>query len=189
MRILALLLIFVLGSCASNSSAPSNQNDACSILEQRRGWLRDLESTERKWGVPVHVQMAIIWKESSFRARAKTRKTYFMGSIPTGHISTAYGFSQALDGTWEWYQDETGNRRGKRHNFDDATDFIGWYLDLSERKLGLDKNDAYGHYLAYHEGHSGYSRGRYNNKAWLIGVAHEVQAMSDRYQGQLLFCR
>lgn len=189
MRIFALLLILVLGSCANNSPAPNNQNNACSILEQRRGWLRDMERVERDWGVPVHVQMATIWKESSFRARAKTSRTYFLGSIPTGRISTAYGYPQALDGTWDWYKDETGARRAKRSNFDDAVDFIGWYMDRSERKLGIAKNDAYNQYLAYHEGHGGYARGTYNNKSWLIGVAREVQAMADRYEGQLLNCR
>ncbi|MEE9454626.1 MAG: transglycosylase SLT domain-containing protein [Paracoccaceae bacterium] len=188
MRFFALIMIVLLGSCSGNSRAPSNQNDACAILEQRRGWLGDMQRAEQTWGVPVHVQMATIWKESSFRARAKTARTYFLGSIPTGRRSTAYGYPQALDGTWDWYREQTGKRRAQRDDYADAVDFIGWYMDRSERKLGLAKNDAYSQYLAYHEGHSGYANGSYRGKSWLTGVASEVQAMANRYENQLQYC-
>ena len=191
MRKFALLVaLMILGSCSGNGGpAPSNQTDACSILEQRRGWHRDLLESEAKYGIPVPVMMATIWKESSFRARAKPSRTYAFGSIPTGRRSSAYGYSQALDGTWEWYQDETGNHRGDRDDFDDAVDFIGWYLDRSNRVNGIAKDDAYNLYLSYHEGHSGFQRGTYNSKQWLINTAREVQAMATRYESQLPFCR
>lgn len=189
MRILALLLVVILGSCAGNGGrAPSDQTNACSILDQRRGWLRDLQASEREWGIPVHVQMATIWKESSYRARAKTSRTYFLGSIPTGRRSSAYGYSQALDGTWDWYREQTGRRGADRDDFDDATHFIGWYMDRSNQVNGIAKNDAYNQYLAYHEGHGGYRSGSYNSKQWLINVAREVQAMADRYESQLPYC-
>ncbi len=188
MRIFALIFILLLSSCVNRNEAPSNQEDACSILDQRRGWLRDLQKAEANWGVPVHVQMAIIWKESSFRSRARTRQTYFLGSIPRGRISTAFGYSQALDGTWDWYQEETGRYATRRDNFAHATDFIGWYTDMTERKLGIAKSDAYNQYLAYHEGHAGYANGNYNSKSWLVGVANEVQAMANRYESQLQTC-
>lgn len=188
MRIFALLLVFVLGSCAGNSGPPTNQTDACSILDQRRGWKRDLVRSERTWGVPVSVQMATIWKESSFRRRAKTSKKYILGFIPNGRISTAYGYGQALDGTWDWYRDTTGNRRADRDDFGDVTDFIGWYMDQSYRRLGIAKNDAYNQYLAYHDGQTGFANGSYKGKPWLIGVANEVQAMANRYEAQLTTC-
>jgi len=188
MRIFALLLVFVLGSCAGSSAPPTNQTDACSILDQRRGWERDLVRSERTWGVPVSVQMATIWKESNFRRRAKTSKKYILGFIPNGRISTAYGYGQALDGTWDWYRDETGNRRADRDDFGDVTDFIGWYMDQSYRRLGIAKYDAYNQYLAYHDGQTGFSRGSYKSKPWLIGVANEVQAMANRYEVQLATC-
>lgn len=188
MRYFALILVLILGSCAGGSRAPVNQTDACSILDQKRGWLRDLEASEREWGVPVHVQMATIWKESSYRARAKTSRKTILWIIPNGRISTAYGYSQAVDGTWDDYRAATGNRRADRDDFDDATDFIGWYMDQTSSSLGIAKNDAYNQYLAYHEGRTGYSRGSYQGKSWLLNVAREVQAMADRYEQQLRSC-
>lgn len=188
MRIFALLLVATLSSCVSYNKPPANQDNACSILDQRRGWLRDMQRSEQRWGVPVHVQMATIWKESSYQSRAKTQRKTILWIIPNGRISSAYGYAQALDGTWDWYRDETGNRRADRDDFDDATDFIGWYMDQSQRRLGIAKNDAYNQYLAYHEGHTGYSRGTYTSKAWLTGVASEVQAMANRYEVQLQGC-
>lgn len=188
MRIFAILLVFVLGSCAGSSAPPSNQTDACSILDQKRGWLRDLQRSEAVWGVPVSVQMATIWKESNFKRRAKTSKKYILGFIPNGRISSAYGYGQVLDGTWDWYRDETGNRRADRDDFGDVTDFIGWYMDRSNDRLGIAKNDAFNQYLAYHEGQTGFANGSYRSKTWLVGVAHEVQAMANRYAAQLPGC-
>ena len=188
MRIFALLLVFVLGSCAGSSGPPVNQTDACSVLDQKRGWLKDLRRSESTWGVPVHVQMATIWKESNYTRRAKTSKKYFLWIIPNGRISTAYGYGQVIDGTWDWYRDDTGNRRADRDDFGDVTDFIGWYMGVSHRRLGIAKNDAYNQYLAYHDGQTGYSRGSYASKAWLLNVANEVQAMANRYEVQLRRC-
>lgn len=188
MKYLAILILVILGSCARDSRPPRDQDNACAILDQRNGWLRSLQRTEAEWGAPVHVQMAIIWKESSFRSRAKTRKVYFLGSIPNGHVSTAFGFSQALDGTWAEYQDQTNSRGASRSNFRDATDFIGWYMNNSKRRNNIAMDDAYGQYLAYHEGHTGYSRGTYLEKDWLLNVARQVRNRAAQYEAQLHSC-
>ena len=144
-------------------------------------------AAERRWGVPVGVQMAIIWRESSFRAAARPPKRYVLG-VPSGHISTAYGYSQALDGTWDWYQRDTGNRSADRTNFADATDFVGWYMTKSLDTNGIPLNDAYNQYLAYHEGHTGYRRRSYLAKDWLIGVAGQVADQAVMYSVQLPTC-
>ena len=188
MRKTAILLVLILGSCVRESQPPVRQDDACSILDQRNGWLRDMQKAEAVWGAPISVQMAIIWKESSFRSRAKTRRTYFLGSIPTGRISTAYGFSQALDGTWEDYQEDTGARRARRTDYGDATDFIGWYMSESNRRLGLQMTDAYNQYLAYHQGQGGYRSGSYRGQTWLLNVARQVQNRANLYESQLADC-
>lgn len=188
MRYVALLVLVILGSCARESSPPDQQDNACAILDQRHGWLRDMQRAEAEWGAPIHVQMAIIWKESSFRARARTRKVYFLGSIPNGHISTAYGFPQALDGTWDEYRRETGNRNATRSNYGDATDFVGWYMSKSVRRSDIAMDDAYNQYLAYHEGHGGYNSGSYSGKAWLLNVAAQVRNRAEQYELQLPFC-
>ncbi|HSF93025.1 MAG TPA: transglycosylase SLT domain-containing protein [Paracoccaceae bacterium] len=185
---LAVVAALALGSCAGNKGTPSNQTDACSVLDQQRGWSRDLVQAERKWGVPAHVIMATIWKESSYRSRARTQRKYFLGLVPTGRISSAYGYAQAIDATWDWYRQDTGNRFADRNDFDDSIDFIGWYMDVSNRRLGIAKDDAYNQYLAYHEGHTGYKRGSHNEKSWLIGTAREVESMGRRYESQLETC-
>ncbi len=188
MRKSAIFLVLILASCVRESQPPVQQEDACSILDQRNGWLRDMQKAEAVWGAPISVQMAIIWKESNFRSRAKTRRTYFLGSIPTGFISTAFGFSQALDGTWADYQEDTGARRARRTDYGDSTDFIGWYMAKSKRVNGIAMNDAYNQYLAYHQGQAGYASGAYRNKSWLVNVARQVQNRANLYESQLADC-
>ena len=187
MRTLVVLLFIILGSCAGGNSPPEQQDNACSIITERPKWYRAMQKTEQNWGVPVHVQLATIWKESNFRSRARTRREWFL-FIPTGRVSSAYGFSQAIDGTWDWYKRETGKRRASRSSFEDSVDFIGWYMDMSHQRLGISKSDAYRQYLAYHEGHGGYRSGSYRQKDWLVNVARQVQNQSDRYESQLANC-
>lgn len=185
---LAFFALLALGSCVSQNQPPSRQDDICAILDQRRGWSSDLARAQRQWGVHPADVMAIIWKESSFRANARTRRTYALGSIPSGHISSAFGFSQALDGTWQWYQDETNARGARRQSFRDAVDFIGWYMNETRRRNNVGLDDAYNQYLAYHEGHTGYARGSYRSKSWLPPVARQVQNQANRYRSQLPNC-
>ena len=72
--------ISLVGCSVINPSVPRNQNNACSILEEHRSWKRHLKRSKRKWGIPVEVQMAVIWKESNFRSRVKPpRKKNSMG--------------------------------------------------------------------------------------------------------------
>jgi hypothetical protein len=166
-----------------------NLNDACSIASQRPEYLRAMERTERKWGVPVAVQMATIYQESKFVRGARPPRRYKLGVIPRGRQSSAFGYSQALDGTWGEYLDEVGGWGKSRDDIDDATDFVGWYMNKSARRLGIPKTDARNQYLAYHEGRAGYARGSYKAKAWLMRVADQVQARAMLYDSQLASCR
>src|SRR5262249_26207295 len=105
---------------------PDNMENICEIFYQYPQWYWDAKRSEEKWGVSVPIQMSVIYQESSFTAKAKPPRKYILWIIPWKRPSTAYGYCQALDGTWEDYQQQTGNS-GKRHTFADATDFIGWY--------------------------------------------------------------
>lgn len=188
-RLIRLAALLLLASCGGgNHSAPRNLDDACSILDQRPAYYSAMKRTERRWGVPVHVQMATLYQESKFIGNARTPFRYALGIIPMGRQSSAYGYSQALDDTWDDYRKDVGRFGARRDRIDDATDFIGWYMDRSQQKLGLPKSDAANHYLAYHEGHTGYARGSYNEKAWLMRVASEVGSRSELYRQQLLMC-
>ncbi len=187
----AILLVF-LASCGGGSSkfsAPRDLDNACNIIRERPQYFRAMRATEGKWGVPVAVQMAVIHQESKFIGNARTPHRFVLGIIPMGRQSTAYGYSQALDGTWEEYQQEQRRRNAQRDRIEDATDFMGWYATETERRLGIPRSDAGNQYLAYHEGRTGYANGSYNDKPWLIEVARKVGARAELYQQQLVSCR
>ncbi|MEE9427533.1 MAG: lytic transglycosylase [Paracoccaceae bacterium] len=183
-----LLLVFVTACGSANYSAPRNLDNACSIVNQRPAYLKAMKRSERKWGIPVHVQMATIFQESKFIGNARTPYQYALGIIPMGRQSSAYGFSQALDGTWDEYRSDTGNRGARRDDIAASTDFIGWYMAESSDELGISLSDASSQYLAYHEGRAGFARGSYRSKAWLRRIANAVDARSDTYQQQLQAC-
>ena len=185
----AMLLALVLASCGGGYKAPPrNLDDACSIAQQRPKYMKAFKETERKWGVPVSVQMATIYQESRYRGDARTPYRFVLGVIPMGRQSSAFGYSQALDGTWDQYRKETGRRSAKRDRIKDASDFIGWYMNKSQEKNGIALNDSRNQYLAYHEGHTGYSRGTYKGKSWLVRVAANVDERAEMYDGQLRTC-
>lgn len=186
----AAAVFVVLGSCGGgNFSAPRDLDNACAIVAERPQYYKAMKATERKWGVPVHVQMATIHQESKFVGNARTPHQYVLGVLPMGRQSSAYGYSQALDGTWEEYQDAEGGRGARRDDIDDATDFMGWYMADSEQRLGIPRSDARNQYLAYHEGRSGYARASYEAKPWLVSIAGQVAERADVYEAQLAACR
>jgi hypothetical protein len=186
----ASILLLALASCGGgNSSAPRNLDDACAILRQRPTFYKAMKATERKWGVPVHVQMAAIYQESKFIGNARTPHQFALGVIPMGRQSSAYGFSQALDGTWDEYRKERHRFGAKRDRISDATDFMGWYMSGSSAELGISLADAEAQYLAYHEGRTGYANQSYLGKPWLVDVAAAIGQRSEMYADQLAYCR
>jgi hypothetical protein len=185
----SILLLFLASCGGGNFSAPRNIDDACAIVNQRPEYLRAFKATERKWGVPVGVQMATMYQESKFIGNARTPHRFALGIIPMGRQSSAYGYSQALDGTWKEYQRAEGGRSAKRDRITDASDFMGWYMAQSQKSLGIPLWDAENHYLAYHEGRTGFSRQSFKSKPWLIEVADAVGARAQRYETQLQRCR
>ena len=50
--------------------------------------------------------MAFILQESSYIQGAKPERTKLLGFIPWKRKSSAFGYAQALDGTWERYKKE-----------------------------------------------------------------------------------
>lgn len=178
--------LLVAGGCAS--FRPANVNDACSILADEDWYEAALESQER-WGTPIHVQLAIMHQESKFQRDIRPARKWYLGFIPGGRPSNAYGFAQALEETWDSYRNSTGNHGARRDNFDDAIDFIGWYTYHSHKKLGISKWDAGAQYLAYHEGWGGYKRQTYRSKQWLVKVSQKVKKQSLAYATQYKQCQ
>jgi hypothetical protein len=161
---------------------PSNDNDLCQIFADNPHWLDAAKEAEKRWGTPIPVKMAIIWRESSFREDA--RPIRYVNGRPNGYLSSAFGFSQAIDGTWDWYKKDTGHRRADRTDFNDAIDFVGWYLNKTSEFNNIPFYDARNQYFAYHDGHTGFKRGSWRYKPFLLRAAAEVEAQAARYQFQ-----
>ena len=184
----AVLVLCMLSLASCSNAPPGNISDSCEIFREKDDWYDDARDSYERWGVPIHVQLAIIHQESRFMHDAKTELEYFLWLIPTGRKSSAYGYAQAKDETWDWYMESTDNRGADRDDFADAVDFIGWYGRLSYDMLDISRWDAYNQYLAYHEGHGGYRRKTFNQKPWLIQVAKKVDKLAKSYHTQLSRC-
>lgn len=191
----AMVIVLFVASCSGgggpgpNPKAPKNLDDACSILGQRPSFLPAFKKAERKYGVPVAVLMSMIYQESKFISDARTPVQYKLGVIPVGRQSSAYGYAQVLDATWNEYKAKQGRRWAKRHNINDAVDFMGWYMTQTTQELGIPINDTRNQYLAYHDGRTGYRRGTYRSKSWLVKIANDLGDRAVMYHLQLERCR
>ena len=189
LRFLPLLLLLALSACASK---PDRINNVCSVFDQNSGfvsnWHRSASSASRQYGIPVHILMATIRMESGFEGRARPPRKKILGFIPGKRASTAYGYSQALDGTWTEYQRATGRHMARRNNFADAVDFVGWYHNKSANTLGIAPHDAYHLYLAYYSGHAGYRRGSWRSNTSIQNYARRTATMAQTYASQMQSC-
>ncbi len=176
----------VLAACAS--TPPDDISDACEIFEDKGGWYGATRRAEKRWGLPKHIQLAIIRQESGFDADAKPARRRFLFVFPGSRKSSARGYPQAVEGTWERYQRDSGNRGASRRSFSDAADFVSWYGRQSNRRAGVPMDNAYRQYLAYHEGWEGYRSGTWRRKRWLQDVAEQVSRNAARYRAQLDRC-
>ena len=181
-----LALTLLISACAA--PPPPNPNDACAILKDRKSWYHAAIEARERWNMPVALTLAFVHQESSFKARARPERKKLFGFIPWKRPTSAYGYSQAIDGTWKQYKEETGRRFARRSSFRDSTDFMGWYNDKSVKTLGISPNDAYNLYLAYHEGWGGYRKKSYLRKSWLTDVAKKVRTRMRTYEKQLRSC-
>ena len=189
LRLVAVLLggaVAVLAAgCAT--SPPESQGDICAVFEQETDWYDYARKSARKWGTPIHVQMAFVRHESSYRGDAKpARKKFWF--IPLGRASSAKGYAQAKDPVWGEYQEERGRLFRSRGDMEDALDFIGWYNHKTWKELGVSRRDAHNLYLAYHEGRGGYRRGTWKKKPGVQRTAARVAETAARYQAQLARC-
>lgn len=187
----AIACVLFLGSCGASGdfSAPRQLDNACSIVSERPDYLRAFRAVERRYGVPVPSLMAIIYQESKFIGDNRPPHRYALGVIPVGRQSSALGYSQALDGTWKEYQAEQGGRSSRREDIRDAADFMGWYMTKTVEETGVSITDTRNQYLAYHDGRTGFLRGTWRSKSWLIRIAGEVEARAVMYDQQLRSCR
>lgn len=185
--IICIIAAVMISGCAT--SPPKNLDDICSIFEAKPDWYREAKDSYRKWNIPIPIMMAIVYQESRFQSDAVPPRTKLLGFIPWTRPSTAYGYAQALESTWEVYIRSTGNRGADRDDFADVMDFIGWYCARSHRMCYISRKDAYNLYLAYHEGQNGFNGRTYQKKSWLLAVARKVKERASLYSAQLYRCR
>ena len=183
-KIFFLIIFLILTS--SCSSVPQNTSNSCKIFDERYLWYKHSKKVEQKWGTPIHIQLAIIKMESDFDWLAKPPRQKLFKVIPFKRLSSSFGYSQAVKGTWEQYKNETGNKLATRARFKDSVDFIGWYTNKTNSILKISLQDAFKQYIAYHEGWGNYRYYKKNKK--VISLAKKVEKQSKAYRNQLSKC-
>ena len=61
-KFLFLGVFFIITAC---SSIPKNTQNSCAIFEERYLWYKHTKSSYKKWGVPIHIQLAFVKKATS----------------------------------------------------------------------------------------------------------------------------
>jgi hypothetical protein len=191
LTLFVIISVFALGIIGCAPVPPNQPMNICRIYTQYPKWYWASQKVTKKWGLSEPVQMAIIFQESSYDAYAKPPREKLLWLIPWKRPTTATGYAQATDGAWENYIRHTGNSDASRANFADAVDFIGWYSYVAHQRLGINPNNAYELYLAYHEGINAYNHydKHSDRQKWLEKIAVKVDRLAKRYQVQLQNCR
>ena len=179
-----LFFLLFLTSCVS---IPKSTSNSCEIFDEKYFWYKHTKKTEKKWGTPIYIQMAIIKVESNFDWLAKPPRQKLFKVIPFKRPSSSFGYSQAVKGTWKQYKEETNNKFATRARFKDSVDFIGWYTSKSSKILKISKEDPFRQYIAYHEGWGNYKHYKRNKK--VINLAKKVKGYSEIYKKQLTKCK
>ena len=125
---IACISIIFLYACTSNQL--TNTADSCIIFDEKKRWYKATKKSYDRWGTPIAFQLAIIKQESSFTQFAKPKRKKFLGFIPSSRPSTAFGYAQVTNPTWDWYKEKTGNQNASRANFSDITAVSYTHLTL-----------------------------------------------------------
>lgn len=192
LTLLTLISVFELSGCAIGGKIYNSEN-ACAIFAQHNGffdnWYKEARAASIKYRIAIPVLLATIKAESSFRPTARTRWHLALGFIPWGRISSAYGYAQAVNGTWLQYEQETGKHYSSRSSFADSVDFIGWYYRNAVNRAHINPNDAYNLYISYVVGWQAFKN--YGAKAANIAIrtkAKDVALTAEHYHMQLREC-
>ena len=163
--------------------------DICHIMDRRPFWNSELEYIEKKYNVSKFTILSFINQESSFRSNARPPFKKVWGFIPTwNRISSSYGYSQAINGSWELFQKQTNNPDAYRGDFVDSSEFIAWYINKSNKINNIDNYDTYNLYLSYHEGWGGYNNQSYLKKPSLLEISKKVEKIKNKYEVQFNQC-
>ena len=179
-KIFIFISLLLLVSC---SSVPRNTVNACIIFDEKYLWYKFAKITQEKWGAPIELQMAIIKKESGYDWLARPERTKIFKIIPWARKSSSLGYSQAVVDTWELYKQSTGKKYVTRVFFKDSSDFIGWYIDQTYKRMKVPKNNYFRQYLYYYNGWTKKTRPE------SISYAKEVSSTARKYKAQMNRCK
>ena len=180
------IVFFFVASC---SSIPKHPQNACKIFGENYLWYKSAKKSSKTYGVPIHIILAFVNKESGFNRWAKPKRTKLFKIIPYKRPSSSFGYSQAVKKTWELYKNETNNPLALRARFKDSVMFIGWYIKKTNKINKIPLNDSYRQYLNYYLGWGNYAKKVYKKDKDAIIYAKSVEKQSKVYKNQLAECK
>tara|TARA_B100000686_G_scaffold320143_1_gene371504 strand:- start:24 stop:638 length:615 start_codon:yes stop_codon:yes gene_type:complete len=180
------IILLFLVSCTSVPKYPSN---ACKIFGEKYLWYKHTKKSSEVYGAPIHIILAFVSKESGFNRWAKPKRKRLFKVIPYKRPSSSFGYSQAVNKTWELYKTETNNPLALRARFKDSVMFIGWYMRKTNKINKIPLDDAYRQYLNYYLGWGNYAKKIYKTDKKSIIYAKSVQKKSKIYKNQLRECQ
>tara|TARA_B100001996_G_C18554121_1_gene552046 strand:- start:341 stop:949 length:609 start_codon:yes stop_codon:yes gene_type:complete len=183
---LVLVILFLLTACSSIPKYPQN---ACKIFGQNYLWYKSIKKSSEIYGAPIHVILAFVNKESGFKRWAKPPRKKLFKIIPYKRPSSSFGYSQAVNKTWELYKTETNSPLALRTRFRDSVMFIGWYINKTKKINKIPVNDSYRQYLNYYLGWGNYAKKVYKTDQNAIIYAKSVEKQAKIYKNQLNECQ
>jgi hypothetical protein len=180
------IIFFILASC---SSVPKYPHNACKIFGENYLWYKSAKKSSEKYGAPVHIILAFVNKESGFNRWARPKRKKLFKIVPYKRPSSSFGYSQAVNKTWELYKNEADNPLALRTRFKDSVMFIGWYMNKTNKINKIPLNDSYRQYLNYYLGWGNYAKKIYKTDTKAIIFAKSVEKQSKIYKNQLLECQ
>ncbi|GAB4223233.1 MAG: transglycosylase SLT domain-containing protein [Francisella sp.] len=175
-----MFLCILLLNCSEKVQIDHNK-DICTILKENPDWKKTLIKVHEKYKVEPEFIMALIYQESRFDAKAKSKH------------STAYGYAQVINKTWKHFQEDV-KANAKRDNFDDSAEFVGWYVSQLANKLKIKMTDYSNLYMAYMLGATGFKRyknGTFKNTEKIEKdkkITLKLKGYTKEYKSQLKQC-
>ena len=180
------IVFFFIVSC---SSVPKYPNNACKIFGEKYLWYKSAKKSSEIYGAPIYIILAFINQESGFNRWAKPKRNKLFKIVPYKRPSSSFGYSQAINKTWELYKIETDSPLAIRTRFKDSVMFVGWYMSKSNKINKIPLKDAYRQYLNYYLGWGNYAKQVYKTDKKAIIFAKSVQKQSAIYKNQLKECQ
>ena len=139
--------------------------------------------------MPISTILAVINKESGFKRFAKPPRHKLFKIIPYRRPSSSFGFSQAINKTWELYKKENNKPTALRISYRSSSDFVGWYFWKANKINKVSLSNTRDLYLNYYLGFSAYKNKAYRTDKKAIIFAMSVEKQAKVYKNQLRECK